>query len=118
MRFHASDMILNIHSDASYLSVKGAKSQACEHFSMGSIPKNGKAIRLNGAIFVHSTILKFVVASAAEAKLGALFLNAKEGQIIRLTLQELGHPQPATPIQCDNATAAGIAHGTVKMQRS
>ena len=79
------------------------------------MPKDGEVIYLNGAIFVHSTILKFVAASAAEAKLGALFLNAKEGRIIQLTLQELGHPQPTSSIHCDNTTAAGIAHGKVKM---
>ena len=42
---------------------------------MGSVPKNGQPIPLNGAIYVYSGILKFVVASAAEAKLGALFVN-------------------------------------------
>ena len=62
-------------------------------------------------------ILKFVVASAAEAELGALFLNCKEGRIMRLTLQEMGHPQPATPIYCDNMTATGIANDTIKKQR-
>jgi hypothetical protein len=74
--------------------------------------------RLNGAIHVISTILKFVAASAAEAELGALFVNAKEGRVIRLILEELGHPQPPTPIHCDNSTAAGIANNTVKRQRS
>ena len=60
----------------------------------------------------------FVAASAAEAELGALFLNVKQGRIIRLTLEEMGHPQPPTPINCDNATAVGIVNGTVKRQRS
>jgi hypothetical protein len=41
------------------------------------------------------------VASAAKAKLGALFLNCKEGIIFRLTLEELGHPQPRTPVHCN-----------------
>ena len=41
-----------------------------------------------------------------------------EGQIMRLILEELGHPQPATPIHCDNAMALGILNGTVEMQRS
>ena len=62
-------------------------------------------------------ILKFVVASAAEAELGALFINCKEGRIMRLTLQEMGHPQPATPIHCDNITATGISNDTFKKQR-
>jgi hypothetical protein len=59
-----------------------------------------------------------VVASAAEAELGALFLNCKEGIIFRLTLEELGHPQPRTPVHCDNATTVGIANNTVKRQQS
>ncbi len=41
VRFHASDMIMNIHSDASYLSKKGAQSRACGHFFMGWMPKMG-----------------------------------------------------------------------------
>jgi hypothetical protein len=30
----------------------------------------------------------------------------------------MGHPQPPTPIHCDNSTAVGIANNTVKRQRS
>jgi len=44
--------------------------------------------------------------------------TAAEGKIIRLILEELGHPQPATPVHCDNATAAGIANNSIKKQRS
>jgi hypothetical protein len=40
VRFYASDMIMNIHSDASYLSETGARSRACGHFFMGWMPKN------------------------------------------------------------------------------
>jgi hypothetical protein len=47
-------------------------------------------------------LLKFVALSAAEAKLGALFLNAKEAKIMCRTLQELGHPQP--PLQSTSTT--------------
>ena len=47
---------------------------------MGSVPVNGRHIKLNGAIVIMCGILKFVVASAAEAELAALFINAKEGK--------------------------------------
>ena len=63
-------------------------------------------------------ILKFVVALAAEAELGALFLNCKEGRTMRLTLQKMGHLQTPTPVHCDNITATGIANNTVKKQLS
>jgi hypothetical protein len=36
---------------------------------------------------------------------------------LRITLHELGHPQKSTPIQTDNACAAGIANDTVKQRR-
>jgi hypothetical protein len=38
IRFHASDMILNIHSDASYLSAANAHSRACGLFSWDGKP--------------------------------------------------------------------------------
>jgi hypothetical protein len=79
--FRASDMILNIHSNASYLSEANVQSRACGHFFMEWVPMDGDPIKLNGAFFTLCTILRFVVASAAEAELGALFLNCKEGMI-------------------------------------
>jgi hypothetical protein len=59
-----------------------------------------------------------VAASAAEAELGALFLNAQEAKVIQLVLEELGHPQPPTPIHIDNTTTVGIVNNTIKQQRS
>ena len=114
----ALEMVLNIHSDASYLSAKGAKSRAAGHLFLGAVSIDGKPIFLNGAIYTLSTILKMVAASAADAELGALFMNIKEGRIIWLTLTEMGHPQPPTPIHVDNTTAVGIANDTIKKQRS
>jgi hypothetical protein len=81
VHFHASDMILNIHSNASYLSEAKARSRACGHFFMGWMPKNGEPIQLNGAFHVSMTIMRFVVASAAEAELGALYHNCQTGII-------------------------------------
>ncbi len=118
IRFCASDMIMNVHSDASYLSESNTCGCACGHFFMGWSPKDGNPIQLNSDFFTLCAILCFVVASAAEAELGAFFLNCKDGMIFRLTLEELGHPQPKTLIHCDNATAVGIANNTVKWQRS
>ena len=31
---------------------------------------------------------------------------------------DMGHPQPNTPVHCDNATAVGIGNNTIKRQRS
>jgi hypothetical protein len=48
------------------------------------------------------------MSSAAEAELGALFINAKTAVSMRQTLKEMGHPQPRTPIQTDNSTTHAL----------
>ena len=52
--FHASHMIMNIHSDASYLSEPNARSRTCGYFFMGSMPMDGKPIKLNGAFRIST----------------------------------------------------------------
>ena len=94
IRFRATDMVMNIHSDVSYLSEPKSRSRACGHFFLGWLPVDRQPIRLNGAFHTLCYILRFVVASTAEAKLRALFLNCQERMIFRLTLEDLGHPQP------------------------
>jgi hypothetical protein len=73
---------------------------------------------MNRAFHISTTILQFIVASAAEAELGALYHNCQTGIIFRLTLAKMGHPQPKTPVHCDKATAVGIANNTIKHQCS
>jgi hypothetical protein len=48
------------------------------------------------------------MSSAAEAELGALFINAKTAISMQQTLIELSHPQPRTLLQTDNATAHAL----------
>ena len=50
------------------------------------------------------------MASAAEAELGALFYNGQVAKPIHTCLEEMGYPQPSTPIKTDNWTAAGIVN--------
>ncbi len=80
--YRASDMILNVHSDAMYLSAPKACSLTGGYFFLGSIPQDGDPIKLNGAIHIKCTILKLVAATTAEAELGALFLNAQETKVL------------------------------------
>jgi hypothetical protein len=100
--YHASDMIMKIHSDVSYLSEETARSRACGHFFLGWLPKDDEPIWLNGAFHMSTPVLSFVVASTVEAELGALYHNCQTGIIFRLTLTYMGHPQPNTPVHCDN----------------
>ena len=54
----------------------------------------------------------------AEAEIGAAYINGQEAVPICTLLRELGHPQPATPIQVDNSTANGFANNIIKQKRS
>ena len=71
IQFRASDMVLNIHSDASYLTASQGRSRAGGYLFLGSVPRNGENIKLNGNIAIKCTILKLYAASAAEEELGA-----------------------------------------------
>jgi hypothetical protein len=82
IRFRVSDMILNVHSDASYLSAGRARSRAGGYFFLGSLPKANRPINLNGNVHITCAILKLVAASAAKAELGALFLNERKAKIL------------------------------------
>eukprot|EP00978_Attheya_sp_CCMP212_P014720 scaffold37660_cov32-Attheya_sp.AAC.1 len=62
--------------------------------------------------------MKVVLASATEAELGAAFFAAKDGVLCRTILEEMGHPQPPTPLQVDNSCAVDIVNNTVKQRRS
>jgi hypothetical protein len=114
----ASDMVLSVHSDASYHSAPHAQSCAGGYFFLGSLPVDGNPIKLNSVIHITCTILKLDAAPAAKAKLGALFLNAKQTKVLCLTLAELGHPQLPMPIHIDNTTTVGIVNNTIKHQFS
>jgi hypothetical protein len=124
--FKASDMTLHVSSDASYLSAPKVRSRSAGYHYLSDQPKDPSQPPLptdpeptpNGAIQVHCQIMREVLSSAAEAELAALFHNGKEACPLRACLQELGHPQPPTPLQTDNSTAAGIANDSVKQKRS
>jgi hypothetical protein len=114
--YHKSDMILHIHSDASHLSVYNARSRLCGLFHCGN--KTPQADKLNGSILNAASVIKNIVASAAESKVGACFQNAQSGAPLRVTLTELGHLQPTIPLRTDNSTEFGILNETIKQKRS
>jgi hypothetical protein len=70
--YHASDMVLAGHSDASYLSESKVRSTAGGYFFMSTDkarPPN------NRAVLTIAKIIKAVMTSAAEAEIGALYIN-------------------------------------------
>jgi hypothetical protein len=116
IRYHASNMILHIHSDASYLSVSNARSCLGGLFFLEH--KSPEQDKLNGSIINASSIIKNVVASAADSEVGACFHNTQSDAPLRVTLTELSHTQPPGPLRTSNSTALGILNETIKHKRS
>ena len=71
--YKASDVILFVESDASYLTAPGSKSRAGVYSYLGNTDES----IINGSILYLTTIIKNVMASAVEADIAALFLNAR-----------------------------------------
>ena len=94
VRYHASDMILHIHSDASYNSEAKARSRAGGHFYLGNTTSVHPTMHNNVAILNTYIIMHNVMASASEAECGTLFNNTKEAVYLRTTLHKTGHHQP------------------------
>jgi hypothetical protein len=109
--YHASDMILAVHSNASYLNKRKLQSRAGGHFYLlNDVPHPHN----NGAILNIAKVIDAVVLSAAEAELGALFMNAREAVYLKRILVEMGCLQPKTPIQTDNSTAEGFNNSKIQ----
>ncbi len=110
LSYHASDMVLAVHSDASYLSEPKARSRAGGHFFLSSdttIPPN------NGTVKNIAHIIKNVMSSATKAE-RELYIMVCEALYIRIILEELGHKQPPTPLQTDNAMADAVINGKIQ----
>ena len=84
----ASNMILVVHTDASYLSEMGDKSRAAGHFYFTN--HNDEDFN-NGAVLTLSSIIKHFMSLALEAKLATLHYGCKQAIPIRITLEEMGH---------------------------
>ncbi len=106
LSYHASNMMLAVHSDTSYLSKPKAQSQVGEHFFLLS---NTTVSPNNGAILNIAHIIKNVMSSATEAELAGLYILVCEAVYIRIIIEELGHVQPPTPLQTDHAMSMALS---------
>jgi hypothetical protein len=71
-----------------------------------------------GVLLEKVEIIKHAMSSAAEAETGALSQGQQGGYAILTNSHWLNHPQPPTPIQTDNLTAASVVNKTIKQKRS
>jgi hypothetical protein len=54
------------------------------------------------------------MSSATEAELAVLYIMVHKAVYIRIILEEMGHKQPPTPIQTNNAMADAVINGKVQ----
>ena len=107
-------MQLAIHSDASYLSFSQSRSRASGVHFLSKVPPDPDnpedfVPTTNGILLIVCKIMWNIMASVAEAKYGAIFVNAQTDVPTRTTLSEMGWKQGPTAIQVENPTAVGIA---------
>ena len=108
-------MVLAAHSDAGFNNESKGRSRAGAHIFLS---ENDPEPKWNGPVLTVAQIITFVMSSAAEAEMGALFVTAKELVPIRLTLEEMGWKQTITPIQTYNTTAASVVNNTIIPKKS
>jgi hypothetical protein len=113
--YHACDMVLHIQSDASFLTRSESRSVAGGILYLGN---RDDPMTINGALLAVSTIIPNVASSAAEAEYAACFINAQHGVWLRVVLEALGYPQPATHLICDNQCAVGLATNSFRAKKS
>ena len=118
IRYHASDMVMHVDSDAAYLVAPKAKSRIAGYYHLSDHPNATKHPKRNGAILVECKTLRHVVSSSAEAEVAGIFHNATTAVPIRHILESLNHPQPPTPLKTDNSTATGFVYDNIHQKRS
>jgi hypothetical protein len=107
--YRASNMILCAHADVGFLNETNSCSRAGAHIHLSEYEPFPC---FNGAVLSIAQIIKFIMALAAESKLAALFITAREIIPHRQTLIDMGWPQPKSPIQTNNSTATRVTNNT------
>ena len=87
--YRSSIVVLAVHSDAGFHNKFKGWSRAGAHVFLA---EDDPFPRWNGPILTVAQIIKFVMTSAAEAELGALFITTQKMIALRHTLIEMGWP--------------------------
>ena len=106
IRFYASDVALNVDSDASCLVMSNAKSRMSRCFKLASDQMATPHQKLNSAILVFCKSLRHVVGSESESEseTTGVFLNSQTTIPMRHVVEAICHPQPPTLFKNDNST--------------
>ena len=97
IHYSASEMVLHIDFDASYLSFPHARSCAAGHYFLSTKSPNphlppSTPPKPNDPIYTLCKRMRNFLASAAESEIVALFNTGQEATILRSILLEIKHP--------------------------
>jgi hypothetical protein len=84
-------MILHIHRDASYISEKGIQQKIRGILLHGQKHQHRQKTYQRGN-FDHQQSSQTCNVFGSGSRNWGIFINAKEGAVLRTTLEELGHP--------------------------
>ena len=118
VRYHASNMVLYVDSDAAYLVAPKARSRIAGYYYLSDHPNVTKRPKPNDAVLVECKTLHHVISSSAEAEVEGIFHNATTVVPIRHILQAVNHPQRPPPLKTDNSTATGFIYDNIHNKRS
>ena len=118
VRFHASNMILYIESDAASLVLPKTHSRVVSILYLSNATAGRPT--LNGAIQVICKTLQNVVSSASKAETGGIFVGGQQAVPIITALSVLSHEQPAsgTRISTKNCTSKGVLTANLRHKLS
>ena len=77
MYFHTSNMVLYLDSDTVYLGIPKAKSHIVDYYYLSNHLKKINHPNLNGATFVESKTLYYIVFSTTKAEISGIFHNVQ-----------------------------------------
>ena len=81
-------MILNVHSDSSYLPAAKSRSCAGGYSFLDSLTPDGNTIQINGNIMKTCKMLKLAASSVSEAELGRWFSSVPQFDLEVTSFQE------------------------------
>jgi hypothetical protein len=73
---------------------------------------------INHPVSAHSTRIPVVCSFSGEAEYGGAYAAARIATEERRILANMGHPQPPTPLYCDNECAIGLVSDTITPKMS
>ena len=108
VKFRASDIMLKIHSNGSFLSVSKSRSRAGGYYYFGDNIPTGQPDKLQGSMHQECSVIKPIMGLAAKYETSTLCLNCQNGIILRTIAKEIRHLQPLTLVQVDNSTTCNF----------